>query len=277
MTAGTALVTGASAGIGREFCRQLAARGHDLILVARDTERLHALAAELGARHGVAVEVMPADLTRDADVDRVVDGISAAAAALTLLVNNAGFGTAGSVAAAPPGTQDQMLRLHVLAPMRLTRAALPGMLERRRGAILNVSSIASFIYSPGSVNYCASKAYLTTFTEGLALELAGTGVQAQALCPGFTRSEFHQRMGADTRLRPGPLWMTAEAVVRASLAQLDRAGPVVCVPGLRNKLLVGLIRLLPRRTIGLVTGRGWARGGRKGEKAIGREDRGREP
>jgi short-subunit dehydrogenase len=254
MARGTALVTGASAGIGREFCRQLAARGHDLIVVARDEARLRALAAELGELHGVAVEVMGADLARDADVDRVVARISQVDS-LVLLVNNAGFGTTGSVAAAPPGPQEAMLRVHVLAPMRLTRAALPGFLERRRGAVVNVSSIASFVSSPGSVNYCASKAYLTTFTEGLALELEGTGVRAQALCPGFTRTEFHQRMGPDAGRRPKSMWLTAEAVVRASLRQLDRDGPVVCVPGLRYKLLVAAIRLLPRRTIGLLTRR----------------------
>jgi short-subunit dehydrogenase len=139
--------------------------------------------------------------------------------------------------------------------MRLTRAGLPGMLARRRGAVINVSSIAGFIYSPGNVNYCASKAYLTTFSEGLALELAGTGVAAQALCPGFTHTEFHQRMGPDTRRRPRSMWMSADAVVRASLAQLDRGGPVVCVPGWRNKVLVAMIGLLPRRAIGLLTGR----------------------
>jgi short-subunit dehydrogenase len=148
-----------------------------------------------------------------------------------------------------------MLRLHVLAPMRLTRAALPGMMARRRGAIINVSSVAGFIYSPGNVNYCASKAYLTTFTEGLALELAGTGVAAQALCPGFTHTEFHQRMGPDARTRPRFMWLTAEGVVRASLAQLDRGGPVLCVPGLRYKLIVAALRLLPRRAIGALTGR----------------------
>jgi short-subunit dehydrogenase len=148
-----------------------------------------------------------------------------------------------------------MLRLHVLAPMRLTRAALPGMLSRRRGAIINVSSVAGFIYSPGNVNYCASKAYLTTFTEGLALELAGTGVAAQALCPGFTHTEFHQRMGPDSRRRPPFMWLTAEGVVRASLRQIERDGPVVCVPGLRYKVLVALLGVLPRRVIGLLTGR----------------------
>lgn len=254
MAPGTALVTGASAGIGREFCRQLAARGHDLIVVARDGTRLQALAAELIERHGVTVEVLVADLARDADVDRVVERI-AQADSLALLVNNAGFGTTGSVATAPPGPQEQMLRVHVLAPMRLTRAALPGFLGRRRGAVVNVSSVASFIYSPGSVNYCASKAYLTTFTEGLALELEGTGVRAQALCPGFTRTEFHQRMGPDAGSRPKSMWMTAESVVRASLAQLDRNGPVICVPGLGYKLLVGALRLLPRRAIGWLTRR----------------------
>ena len=152
-----------------------------------------------------------------------------------------------------------MLRLHTLAPMRLTQAALSVLLNNRQGAIVNVSSVASFLYSAGSVNYCASKAYLTTFTEGLAAELRGTGVHAQALCPGFTRTEFHQRMtaGGDPRAagRPRLLWMTAESVVRASLRRLEHGGPVVCIPGLRYKLIIGLVRLLPRRAIGVMTGR----------------------
>jgi hypothetical protein len=249
MPRGTALVTGASAGIGREFSRQLASRGYDLVLVARDAGRLGALSEELSAKHGVTAHVVPADLARDTEVDRVCERI-AADPALAMLVNNAGFGTVGTLAAVPPGPQVDMLRLHVLAPMRLTRAALPGMLARRCGALINVSSVASFICSPGNVNYCASKAYLTTFSEGLALELAGSGIAVQALCPSFTHTEFHQRMGPDTRRRPRFMWMTAEAVVAASLAQLDRQGPVICVPGLRNRMLVAAIRLLPRRLIG---------------------------
>lgn len=258
MAAGTALVTGASAGIGREFCRQLAARGHDLILVARDANRLRALGAELAAAHGVAAEPLAADLTRDEEVDRVVARLQGAPA-LTLLVNNAGFGTAGTLVSTDAEAQDRMLRLHVLAPMRLTRTVLPGLIQRGRGAIVNVSSIASFVYAAGSVNYCASKAYLRTFTEGLATELSGTGVQAQALCPGFTRTEFHQRIGPRAGDHRRFMWMTAESVVRTSLAQLDRRGPVVCIPGLGYRLLVGLIRLLPRRSLRLVTGRAYRR------------------
>jgi uncharacterized protein len=254
MAAGTALVTGASAGIGREFCRQLAARGYDLIVVARDAARLQALARELGSMHGVGIEVLPADLTRDADVDRVAQRAEAHPA-LAMLINNAGFGTVGSLATGALEPQTDMLRLHVLTPMRLTRAVLPGMLGRRGGAIVNVSSVAGFIYSPGNVNYCASKAYLTTFTEGLALELAGTAVKAQALCPGFTHTEFHQRMGPDARARPRFMWLSAEDVVRASLRQLDRRGPVVCVPGMHYKLLVAALGVLPRRAIGWLTGR----------------------
>ena len=232
MAAGTALVTGASAGIGREYCRQLAARGYDLILVARDVARLQALAAELATAHGVGAEALPADLALDEDVGRVVARIQATPA-LALLVNNAGFGTAGTLLTSDVAAQERMLRVHVLAPMRLTCAALPTLVQRRSGAIVNVSSIASFIYAAGSVNYCATKAYLTTFTEGLASELAGTGVQAQALCPGFTRTEFHRRIGPRAGHYRRFMWMTAGAVVRSSLAQLDRRGPVVCIPGYR--------------------------------------------
>lgn len=254
MARGTALVTGATAGIGSEFCRQLAARGYDLILVARDAERLRALAEELERGHGISAQVLPADLARDDAVDRVATRISETPD-LSLLVNNAGFGTTGFLVSAPAGQQEQMLRLHVLAPMRLTRAALPGLIARRSGGIINVSSIASFFYGAGTVNYSATKAYLTTFSEGLGAELTGTGVRVQALCPGFTRTEFHQRMGPSAGDRPRFLWMSAGSVVGASLRQFERGGAVVCIPGLRYKVLVAGLRLLPRRLLGRFTGR----------------------
>jgi uncharacterized protein len=250
---GLALITGASAGIGREFSRQLARAGQDLVLGARDAERLSALAKELTAATGVAVESLPADLSREEEVSRVAARIGALPR-LTLLVNNAGFGTTGTLALADPELQAAMLRLHVLAPMRLTQAALPVLLANRRGGIINVSSVASFIFAPGHVNYCASKAYLTTFTEGLAAELAGTGVRAQALCPGFTHTEFHQRMGVP-KDRVSVMWMSAESVVRASLRSFERGGPVVFVPGVRYKVLALVARVLPRTLLGRLTGR----------------------
>ncbi|MFL5492777.1 MAG: SDR family NAD(P)-dependent oxidoreductase [Gemmatimonadales bacterium] len=252
---GVALVTGASAGIGREFCEQLAQRGYDLILVSRDAARLTETAASLTTRYRVTAEVLAADLTKEDEVGRVATRL-AGEPRLALLVNNAGFGAPGRLARADPARQEAMVRLHVLAPIRLTLAALPVLLQRGRGAVINVSSIAGFIYSAGNANYSATKAYLTTLTEGLAAELAGTGVQAQALCPGFTRSEFHRRMQAPPDQVPGFMWMSAASVVRASLRSLDRKGPVVCVPGLRYKALAFLIiRLLPRRAIGWVASR----------------------
>jgi short-subunit dehydrogenase len=244
-----AVVTGASAGIGKEFCTRLAAGGYDLLIVARDAARLEALKRELEAAREISVDVFPADLTLDDDVTRLV-GLIAGSPRLTLLVNNAGFGTQGPLVDASPARQEAMIRLHTLAPMRLTQAALSVLLANRRGAVVNVSSVASFLYAPGNVNYCATKAYLTTFSEGLASEIEGSGVRVQALCPGFTRSEFHQRMDADVTDRPAWMWLSAGEVVEASLQNLKRRGPVVCIPGFRYKVMVLLLRLLPRPLIG---------------------------
>jgi uncharacterized protein len=247
-----AVITGASTGIGKVFCEKLAARGYDLIVAARNAARLESLRQEFEGRYGVAVEVFPADLTIDTDVSLLAERLTRSPR-LALLVNNAGFGTRGTLVDASPAIQEAMLRLHTVAPMRLAQAALPVLLANRRGAIVNVSSVASFIYSPGNVNYCATKAYLTTFSEGLAAELAGTGVKVQALCPGFTRSEFHQRMDADVSELPRWMWMSADSVVDASLRALDRGRPVVCVPGLRYKLIVLLVRFIPRGVLRRVT------------------------
>jgi short-subunit dehydrogenase len=244
-----AAVTGASAGIGKVFCEKLAARGYDLLVIARDAARLESLKRELEAKHAISVDVFPADLTLDDDVSRL-GGLLAGSQRLVLLVNNAGFGTRGTLADASPARQEAMLRLHTLAPMRLTQAVLPVLVQNGRGAIVNVSSVASFLYSANNVNYCATKAYLTTFSEGLAAELRGTGVRVQALCPGFTHSEFHERMGVEIDQIPRWMWMSADRVVETSLRHLERGGRVVCVPGLRYKIIVFLLRFFPRRALG---------------------------
>jgi hypothetical protein len=248
-----ALVTGASAGIGREFAVQLAARGHDLLLVARDHARLASLAAELASAYRISARAVPADLTRDDDVTRLTSRIGELPR-LDLLVNNAGFGSRGTLAETDPIEQEAMVRVHVLAPLRLVRAALPGMIARRAGAIVNVASVAAFLASQRNVNYCATKAYVVTMTEGLAAELRGTGVRAQVLCPGFTHSEFHARMKSSKEAIPPFMWLEAPYVVRASLEALDGGGPVVVVPGAGYRLAVTMLRLVPRGLVSRISG-----------------------
>ena len=238
-----AVVTGASAGLGKVFARRLAALGHDVLLVARDGDRLATLAAELNAAHGARCEAWPADLVKDAEVDRLVARLSSDDR-LVMLVNNAGFGTTKALAKADAAGQEGMVRLHCLTPMRLAQAALPGMLARRRGAIINVSSVASFAGSAGNVNYCATKAYLRVFSETLALECVGRGVDVQALCPGFTYTEFHDRIAFDRGRIPAWLWMSAESVIDASLAQVARGGKPVCIPGAKYRMIVWLMQNL---------------------------------
>lgn len=232
----SALITGGSSGIGAAFARKLAGRGYDLVLVARRGDRLAALADELAQAHRVRVEPFPADLTDEADVARVADRI-AALSELELLINNAGFGAEGRFAVADLDPQLAMIRLHVLASVRLARAALPPLIARGRGGIINVASLAGFMALPGAATYCATKGYLITFARALQLELRGTGVKVQALCPGLVRTEFHARQSASTAARlPGFMWMSADAVAEASLRALAH-GCTICIPGWGNRLL----------------------------------------
>jgi len=239
-----AVVTGGTAGIGRVFADRLARRGHSLLLIARDPARLDTTAAELSAQHGVTVRTLPADLSTEAGIDQAVRALESEGEA-AVLVNNAGFGTKGSIHTTAAEPQARMVRLHTLAPMSLTRAVLPGMVVRKSGWVINVSSIAGFMYGPGNANYCATKAYLTRFTQALDTELQGTGVRVQALCPGFTHSEFHERMRMDKKTVPGFLWMSADRVVDLSLAAIERDGAVVYIPGLKNKIVAAFVRMLP--------------------------------
>lgn len=230
----TALVTGASAGIGAAFADRLARDGCDLIVVARRRDRLEALAQRLREEAGVEVDVLVADLTEPAglhDAERALREC----ATLAFLINCAGVAGYMPFVALPPDQAESLIRLHVLAPTRLTRAALPGMVARGRGAIVNVSSGLAFSAAvpapplPHRAVYAASKSYINTFTEILANELNGTGVQVQALCPGIVRTELHEVAGYD--VSRVPFMLEPEDVVRASLAAV-RLGEVVCVPAL---------------------------------------------
>jgi uncharacterized protein len=238
-----AVVTGASSGIGAAFAARLGRDSYDLILVARNRARLEEQARHLRADHGVDVEVLTADLTDPTElgvVEKVVED-----AQLDLLVNNAGFGTAGAFAELDAAKEEEEIRLNVLALVRLTRMALPAMLARNRGAIINVSSMAGLQAAPYNATYGATKAFVNSFTEALSEEVRGTEVRVQALCPGFTRTEFQDRAGIDVSSIPSFAWMTAESVVDASLSALRR-GDVVCIPGLGNRALATMTGAVPR-------------------------------
>jgi short-subunit dehydrogenase len=246
-----ALVTGASAGIGEAFARALAARHHDLVLVARRRDRLEALAKELAERHRVSTSIEAVDLVEEAE-------LAALAAAITpdppdLLVNNAGFGTFGRFTELETERELEEIRLNVLALVQLTRAVLPGMLARGRGAVINVSSLAGEAPGPFTATYAATKAFVTSFSHSLYEELRGTGVVVQALLPGFTRTEFQAVAGVDPGLVPSLAWLSAERVARASLAALER-GDAVCIPGAGYRLLGGLGALAPRSVARRVLG-----------------------
>ena len=236
----TALVTGATAGIGNAFARRLASDGYDLVLVARDATRLAAVAEDLRAT-GVDVEVLPADLTDREQLTQVVARLADADQPVDLLVNNAGFGANQSFVTGSVDLEQELLDLMVTAVMRLSHAAVGGMARRRRGGIVNVSSVAGFLpYG----TYGAAKAWVTAFSQGLANEVGPLGVRVMALCPGFVRTEFHDRAGMDMSGMSQALWLDADRVVADAMSDLAK-GSVVSVPSLTYKAVAVGARVVP--------------------------------
>ncbi|MFG3152877.1 SDR family NAD(P)-dependent oxidoreductase [Streptomyces sp. NPDC048219] len=247
----TALITGSTAGIGAAFARRLAADGHDLVLVARDTKRLREQATELHDRHGIEAEVLTADLSRDAGIEAVAARLDDRRNAVDLLINNAGFGNKGRFLEVSMADELTMLKVHCEAVLRLTAAATEAMRARGRGGVVNVASVAAFV--PRGT-YGASKAWVVQFTQGVAKDLAGSGVRLMALCPGFVRTEFHERAGMGTDNIPNWMWLDADKLVAAALADLSR-GKSVSIPDPRYKALMGAAKLVPRGMLGGISSR----------------------
>ncbi|GAA4721887.1 SDR family NAD(P)-dependent oxidoreductase [Phytohabitans rumicis] len=242
----TALVTGASAGLGAEFATQLAERGHNLVLVARSADRLQRHAEQLRAAHGIRVEVIVQDLTAPDATARISADLAAAGLTVDVLVNNAGFGTAGRFEEIPDGRDQEQLMVNVVALVGLTRALVPGMLARGHGSVINVASTAGFQPSPYFATYSAGKTFVLNFSLALRSEYRGRGVRVLALCPGPTQTSFFDTVGERAAL--GGKMMAAHAVVRAALVALDRDRAYV-VPGLGNSLNAHLTPRRPRRLV----------------------------
>ncbi len=253
-----AVVTGSSSGIGRAFALALADRGHDLVVVARDTARLESLAKELGDAYGASAEVLTADLSDPLALARVEGRLADPEQPIDLLVNNAGFGTSGHFSELPIEREQQEIQLNVLALVRLTHAALGGQIERGHGGVINVASIAGYQPTPGNATYGATKAFVHSFSQAVHEELKGTGVKCMVLSPGFTRTEFQVRAGFDSSEVPGFLWQDAATVVQHALRAYDR-GRASCIPGPLNAMTAGFSAVTPhavtRRIAGVVVSR----------------------
>jgi uncharacterized protein len=247
----TSLITGATAGLGAAFARRLAHEGHTLVLVARNEERLKESARVLQEEHGVQVEVLAADLALDEGIAAVEARLADRSAPVDVLINNAGFGNRGGFLDASIDDELRMLKVHCEAVLRLTTAASEAMRERGRGWIVNVASVAAFL--PRGT-YGASKAWVVSFTEGAARELAGSGVRLMALCPGFVRTEFHQRARMGTAGIPDWMWLDADRVVAAAVRDLA-VGKVISVPDPRYKTVVTFTKLVPRSLFGALSAR----------------------
>ncbi|MGB0135066.1 SDR family NAD(P)-dependent oxidoreductase [Dokdonella sp.] len=262
---GYALITGASAGIGAAFARELAASGHDLVLTARRVDRMQALADELTAAHGIKAEVIACDLADPESPRLLVDQIEQRGISIDMLVNNAGYGVTGYFLSQPWKTQADFIQVLMTAPTELCHRLMPAMLERGHGRIINVASLAGHVPgSAGQTLYAAAKSYLIKFSQSLSLEYGHKGIHTCALCPGFTYSEFHDVTGSRSMMSKLPdwMWMDAETVVRQGLDAVER-GDAVYINGRINRMIKTLVKLMPD---GMVL-RGMARQSRKFRKA----------
>ncbi|MDR0505072.1 MAG: SDR family NAD(P)-dependent oxidoreductase [Bifidobacteriaceae bacterium] len=246
---GTAMITGASSGLGLEFAWQLAAARHDLVLVARDQAKLTAHGDRLRAAAGVDVQIIRADLSKRTQLNKLVERLEDTSKPVGLLVNNAGFGYASAFLDTPISQSEQAMDVMMRAVMVLSQAAAKQMVARGRGAILNVSSIATYT---AAGPYSAAKAWVTSFTESLAVELSGTGVSATAVLPGLTRTDFHARAGIDVERFPELAWLNPSDVVARALADVRR-GAVLSIPSVRYGLLGQLAHIAPRWLIRAVS------------------------
>jgi short-subunit dehydrogenase len=239
-----ALITGATSGIGAAFASRLAQKGFDLILHGRRKAKLTERAKNLERTYRISVETIIAELSRAEEIKKVEKRIQSLDR-LDMLINNAGYWTPGALWEQPPDSLEAMIMVHVIAPVRFIRAALPRMLERHQGDIINVSSMGAYFNMTTVENYGATKAYLVSLSESLHVALMGTGIRVQALVPGFTKTEFHSRLGADFT-KEQERWMRPEELVDISLKALEK-GRVVCIPGMKRRLLVKIACALPRR------------------------------
>ncbi len=241
----TAVITGATSGIGAAYADRFAKEGYDLIITGRRKEKIEVFAEKIRKDCSVSVEVVLAELSSDEGVQELIERINGRQ--IETLVNNAGFGASSLYQNCDLEVMEQMAKVSVLAPMKLIRAVLPGMVDRRRGTIINVSSGSAFLIFPKKSVYSGVKAFLKSFTEGLHLDLMNTGVKVQVVCPGSTLTDFHGKMGIDisTKQNKAPLlWFTPEYVVDVSLRDLKK-NKVICIPGVHSKILIRLLNLLP--------------------------------
>ncbi len=243
----TAVITGATSGIGAAYAKRFAQQGYDLIITGRRKEKIEAFAEQLSKEAKVNVDVVLAELSEKEGIQKVIEQVQGRT--VEILVNNAGFGTNCLYQDCDLAVTEQMANVNVLAPMELVRSILPQMIQRHSGTVINVSSESAFLIMPKNAAYSGVKSFLKIFTEGLYLDLMGTGVKAMAVCPGFTHSDFHDKLGIDRSRQTdhGPIhWMSAEEVVDLSLNDLKK-NKVVCVPGAKAKMLIHTLNLLPRK------------------------------
>jgi short-subunit dehydrogenase len=242
-TTALAVVTGASDGLGKEFARQLAAEGYNLLIIARRAALLDELKAELEAKYNVRVEPLACDLSKPDELKRVEDRLEHEES-LEVMVNNAGFGIGDAFPDVDPDKEESMIRLHIIAVMRLSRAALVPMCKRKKGYVINLSSVAAFLFGENTAEYVATKAYVLSFSKSLQCDVRKYGVRVQALCPGFTHTGFHSTEAMQFFKKsetPSWLWLSAEYVVRTSLRSIRRTSRVVCVPSLRYRLILAFL------------------------------------